>query len=121
MDFTKWIEAGERLGLEGSELREYAEKKETEYLDREERAKARNQRWAEQQRDDENKRRAFEIDEENKRRAFELEIKARDLEILTLRSEMPSEGSKPMFQHTSSSSPRPKLPKFEEEKDNMDV
>ena len=37
MDHDKWIGAGERMGLTGSELQEYVEKREKEFLDREER------------------------------------------------------------------------------------
>ena len=59
MDFSKWMDAGERLGLEGSELRQYVEKKEAEYLEREERARARAERQAEMQQEEESKRRSF--------------------------------------------------------------
>ena len=36
MDHDKWIGAGERMGLTGSELQEYVEKREKKFFDREE-------------------------------------------------------------------------------------
>ena len=39
MDLEKYIAAGERLGLKDKDLQDYVEKKESEYIEREERRK----------------------------------------------------------------------------------
>ena len=38
MDYKEWVSIGERMGLKEAELRAFVDKKETEYLEREERA-----------------------------------------------------------------------------------
>jgi hypothetical protein len=37
MDYEKWVSLGERLGLKDGDLHDFVQKKESEYLEREER------------------------------------------------------------------------------------
>ena len=112
MDHDKWIGAGERMGLTGSELQEYVEKREKEFLDREERML---------RREDEKSRLEFErlkLEEERleKQASLKREEQEREMELLKLRAA--TEVSK---SEVGSKSLRPKLPKFEEQKDDMDA
>ncbi|XP_060574709.1 uncharacterized protein LOC132732326 [Ruditapes philippinarum] len=69
MDYDKWVSLGERLGLKDGELRDYVQKKESEYLDREER----NIRREEDKRRFEAERLEKEAEREEGRRRFEAE------------------------------------------------
>ena len=84
-----FIKIGKDLGLEGDKLLQFAEKKEAEAIEREERNKERELRKleieAEKKRleaDAENKR--LEAVEAEKRRAHELEMKRLELNVATL-------------------------------------
>ena len=112
MDHDKWIGAGERMGLTGSELQEYVEKREKEFLDREERML---------RREDEKNRLEFErlkLEEERleKQASLKREEQEREMELLKLRAATGVSKSE-----MGSKSLRPKLPKFEEQKDDMDA
>jgi hypothetical protein len=69
MDSEKWVSLGERLGLKDGDLRDYVQKKESEYLDREER----NIRREEDRRRFEAERKAKEDEREEEQRRFEAE------------------------------------------------
>ena len=98
--------------LTGSELQEYVEKREKEFLDREERML---------RREDEKGRLEFErlkLEEERleKQTSLKREEQEREMELLKLHAETGFSKSE-----MGSKSLRPKLPKFEEQKDDMDA
>ena len=112
MDHDKWIGAGERMGLTGSELQEYVEKREKEFLDKEERMVRR-----------ENEKNRLELErlkleEERleKQASLKREGQEREMELLKLRAATGVSKSE-----VGSKSLRPKLPKFEEHKDDMNA
>ena len=121
-----FIKIGKDLGLEGDKLLQFAEKKEAEAIEREERNKERELRKleieAEKKRleaDVENKR--IEADAENKRleaveaekrRAHELEMKRLELNVAT--------PGTPQEPRSDQSARAPKLPAFNENTDKMD-
>ena len=110
MDHDKWIGAGERMGLTKLELQEYVEKREKEFLDREERML---------RQEDEKNRLEFErlkLEEERmeKQASLKREEQERAMELLKLRAATGVSKSE-----VGSKSLRPKLPKFEEQKDDM--
>ena len=112
MDHDKWIGAGKRMGLTGSELQEYVEKREREFLDREERML---------RREDEKSRLELErlkLEEERleKHASLKREEQEREIELLKLCAATGVSKSE-----VGSESLRPKLPKFEEQKDDMDA
>lgn len=115
MDYEKWLEMGERLGLKGTDLQQFVERKEKEYLDREQRMIERQDR---QRREDEERR--FEMD---KQRAIEAETQRHhEIEVLRLKAEMAQQtGDAGLTDSTPGKALRPKLPKFEEGKDDMDA
>ena len=103
MDHDKWIGAGERMGLTRSELQEYVEKREKDFLDREERML---------RREDEKSRLEFEclkLEEERleKRASLKREEQEREMELLKLRAETGF-----LKSEMGSKSLRSKLPKF---------
>ena len=122
-----FIKIGKDLGLEGDKLLQFAEKKEAEAIEREERNKERELRKleieAEKKRleaDAENKR--IEADAENKRleaveaekrRAHELEMKRLELNVAT--------PGTPQEPRSDQSARAPKLPAFNENTDKMDA
>ena len=72
MDHDKWISAGERMGLTGTYLQAYVDKREKDYLDREERMLRRDDER--QRRDDEKLRQELErqkIEDERQQRRDE--------------------------------------------------
>ncbi|XP_053406560.1 uncharacterized protein LOC123546230 [Mercenaria mercenaria] len=96
MYYDEWLRLGERLGLSGGDLILFIKDKEEECIAREERA---------QRRDEE--RRQMEMN-------FELQMKERDLEIERLRvNRVDSTDTCKAY--------RPKIPKFDEEHDNIDA
>ena len=100
------------MGLTGSELQEYVEKREKEFLDREERML---------RREDEKSRLEFErlkLEEERleKQASLKREEQEREMELLKLRAATGVSKSE-----VGSKSLRPKLPKFKEQKDDMDA
>ena len=100
------------MGLIGSELQEYVEKREKEFLDREERML---------RREDEKNRLEFErlkLEEERleKQASLKDEEQEREMELLKLNAATGVSKSE-----IGSKSLRPKLPKFEEHKDDMDA
>ena len=112
MDHDKLIGAGEHMGLTGSELQEYVEKREKEFLDREE---------CMLRREDEKSGLEFErlkLEEERleKQASLKREEQEREIELLKLRVVTGFSESE-----IGSKSLRPKLPKFEEQKDDMDL
>ena len=119
MDYDKWISAGERLGLTGQDLRDYVDKREREFDEREEGA-ARREIDA-YRRDEEKLRLENEMLEreamiKREEAACKRAEQEREIEILKLRAAtgIVKSGS------DSSNKLRPKLPKFEETKDDMD-
>ena len=126
-EMENFIKIGKDLGLEGDKLLQFAEKKEAEAIEREERNKERELRKleieAEKKRleaDAENKR--IEADAENKRleaveaekrRAHELEMKRLELNVAT--------PGTPQEPRSDQSARAPKLPAFNENTDKMDA
>ena len=126
-EMENFIKIGKDLGLEGDKLLQFAEKKEAEAIEREERNKERELRKleieAEMKRleaDAENKR--IEADAENKRleaveaekrRAHELEMKRLELNVAT--------PGTPQEPRSDQSARAPKLPAFNENTDKMDA
>ena len=113
-----FIKIGKDLGLEGDKLLQFAEKKEAEAIEREERNKERELRKleieAENKRieaDAENKR--LEAVEAEKRRAHELEMKRLELNVAT--------PGTPQEPRSDQSARAPKLPAFNENTDKMDA
>ena len=123
----KFIKIGKELGLEGDKLLQFAEKKEAEAIEREERNKERELRKleieAEKKRleaDADNKRleadkekQRLEVVEAEKRRAHELEMKRLELSVTT-----PGTPHEP---RSDQSARVPKLPAFNENTDKMDA
>ncbi|XP_033726122.1 uncharacterized protein LOC117315829 [Pecten maximus] len=120
MEYEMWLELGERLGFKETELQQFVRAKEQEYLDREERARKRDQE--KEYREEEIRKR--DLEEAEKSRQFELE-KLRmqtDIEMARLKMEQErSEMSRSNSEEARSRSLRPKLPKFDEQKDDMDA
>ncbi|XP_053378778.1 uncharacterized protein LOC128548205 [Mercenaria mercenaria] len=96
MYYDEWLRLGERLGLSGGDLILFIKDKEEECIAREERA---------QRRDEE--RRQMQMN-------FELQMKERDLEIERLRVNRVNSTD-------TCKAYRPKIPKFDEEHDNIDA
>ena len=105
MDFEKWLSAGERLGLKNDELRQFVEKKVAEDIEREDRYQRR------------------EMERIERESALKQKEQEREIDLLKMRIEAKSvEDETTVASDTSSSkSLRPKLPKFEEGKDDMDA
>ncbi|XP_053398311.1 uncharacterized protein LOC128556699 [Mercenaria mercenaria] len=141
MDYDRWVAMGERLGFSGSELSDYVDRKEKEYTEREERMLRREDerhRRDEERRHHEDEQRRFEAQEAEKKRLFELEqaekkrlfeierlreeraLKEQELEMLKIKADAGALGADKGAEHLSSKSLRPRLPKFEESKDDMD-
>ena len=117
-EMENFIKIGKDLGLEGDKLLQFAEKKEAEAIEREERNKERELRKleieAEKKRleaDAENKR--LEAVEAEKRRAHELEMKRLELNVAT--------PGTPQEPRSDQSARAPKLPAFNENTDKMDA
>ena len=135
-EMEKFIKIGKDLGLEGDKLLQFAEKKEAEAIEREERNKERELRKLEIEADAEKKR--LEADAENKRleadkekqrlqaenkrleaveaekrRAHELEMKRLDLSVAT--------PGTPQEPKSDQSARAPKLPAFNENTGKMDA
>lgn len=145
MDYDKWVSLGERLGLKDGELRDYVQKKESEYLDREERNIRREEdkrrfeaerkakeaerevERLEKEAEREEERRRFEAERiekeaerEEKKRLFQAEVemkmKEQEIELMKLKIEAGDRLDTP-----PSTDLRPRLPKFEESKDDIDA
>ena len=107
IDHEKWVGAEERMGLTGSELQEYVEKREKDmHMLR---------------REDEKSRLEFErlkLEEEwlEKQATLKREEQEREMELLKLRAATGVSKSQ-----MDSKSLRPKLPKFEIQKDDTDA
>ena len=128
-EMEKFIKTGKDLGLEGDLLLQFAERKEAEAIEQEERNKER-ELWkfeieAENERleaDAENKRMDLEAEskrmdlealEAEKRRAHELEMKRLELSVAT--------PGTPQEPKSDQSARAPKLPAFNENTDKMDA
>ena len=118
----KFIKIGKDLGLEGDTLLQFAERKEAEAIEREERNKERELRKLEIEAESENKRIVAEKEkqrmdleavEAEKRRAHELEMKRLELSVAT-----PGTPQEPMSDQSARAS---KLPAFNENTDKMDA
>jgi hypothetical protein len=92
--FIQFIEIGKQLGLEGEKLIEFASKKEQERMDRDERARARE----------------MEREERERQRLHE-----ERLEELRARNDTNGNNANAGYVY------RPKLPKFDDEKDDLDA
>ena len=142
-EMEKFINIGKGLGLEGDTLLQFAERKEAEAIEREERNKERELRKLEIEADAENKRleaenkhleagkekqrleaenKRLEADKEKqrleaveaeKRRAHELEMKRLELSVAT--------PGTPQEPRSDQSARAPKLPAFNENTDKMDA
>ena len=109
MDYEKWIQAGERFGLSGEELQAFVEKKERQYLEREERAKEREHE--QKMREEEMQLKVLEQEATTKEMSYKSE-----LELLQAKKEAGLPAWTP-----SETQRRPKMPNFVEEKDDMDA
>ena len=96
INYDEWIRLGERLGLKGEALTQFVKEKEEEYLAREERA---------QRRDSEQRERE---------RSHELLLKDKELELEKIKQ------SKPAIEPLGIG-PKPKLPPFNEQVDDIDA
>ena len=124
MDYDKWVSIGERMGLKDAELRDFVEKEKREYIDREERAQKRELLRREHENEqvkhkqvEEERKHAFELDKIKIEAGIKKDEQQREIEILRLRAETGTQAST----DTNTKSLRPKLPKFEEAKDDMDA
>ncbi|XP_053402753.1 capping protein inhibiting regulator of actin dynamics-like [Mercenaria mercenaria] len=135
MNYDKWVEMGERMGLSGSERIEFVDRKKKKYTEREERMLRRDEerrRYDDEQRrfeaQEAEKKRLFELEQAEKKRLFEIErlkeeralkqeervMKEQELEILKIKAEAKALGADKGAEHLSSKTLRPRLPKFEE-------
>ena len=117
-EMEKFIEIGKDLGLEGDKLLQFAEKKEAEAIEQEERNKERELRKleiaAENKRlEADSKRMDLEAVEAEKRRAHELEMKRLELSVAT--------PGTPQEPRSDQSARAPKLPAFNENTNKMDA
>ncbi|KAK3746423.1 hypothetical protein QZH41_012761 [Actinostola sp. cb2023] len=109
MDYAQWIEAGTRFELSGKELQEYVDKKEKQYLEREERAKEREHE--QKMREEEMQFKVLELTAATKEMSYKSELELLQAKVeADLPSSMPSEHQR-----------RPKMPCFDEQKDDMDT
>ena len=106
MDYKEWIAAGKLCGLEGSELMEFAERKQREVEAREDRARQHEEKREE--------RLAQEKAEEAKFKAEEARLKAEE-------DERKTPGQQQVSTPELGKALRPKLPKFDEAKDDIDA
>ena len=102
-----FIKIGKDLGLEGDKLLQFAEKKEAEAIEREERNKERELR-------------KLEIEAEKKRLEADAENKRNELEMKRLELNVATPGT-PQEPRSDQSARAPKLPAFNENTDKMDA
>jgi hypothetical protein len=137
MDLLQIAALGEKLGYSGAELKRYIddeekkmEQKEKQKLEREERlrereeaarAKEREEKELEWKRQEEEKEKAWKRKQEEKvlEHRQELERKEKELEILRAKATLSDKNEDRKFAEVSA--PRPKLPKFDENEDDMDA
>ncbi|XP_045215060.2 trichohyalin-like [Mercenaria mercenaria] len=137
MDYDKWVAVGERMGFSGSELSDYVDRKE-EYSEREERMLSReeeSQRRDVERRHHDDEQRSERLKEEHalkqeeralkeEERALKEEeraMKQQELEMLKIKAEAGALAADKGTDHQSSKTLRPRVPKFEVSKDNMDA
>ena len=148
MDVTRLTEVGEKLGYNGESLRQFVEnetktaaEKERQQMEREDRAREREERAkveehkrelekkeiARQQAEEEHKRglekqekeRELLRKEKEEEHRRELEKRDKDMEMMKLKMTMGKDQVEGVTQNITIN--RPKLPKFEEDKDDMDT
>ncbi|CAN7948826.1 unnamed protein product [Ixodes hexagonus] len=110
MDLKEIIELGKQLGLQGVELKEWAEEKVT--YDREEKAREREERAADRVAN----REKAEVEE----RTLQLRIRLAETGATTT-AEIPTEGSNNERTNSSHLCPRKFIPPYEERRDDLDA
>ena len=113
MDLEKILAVGEKLGLSGQDLRDFI--KEREDRDRDERAQARQEREQQRVMEDREKERNFRILELEK----ETELKRQELEVSRITPSNALNSTQSDDSHNAKKGP--KLPYFDESKDDMDA
>ena len=140
-NFDKWLERGERLGFTGTDLQDFVKEQEQAYFDREERALRRAQEredFLKSQDEERERKRAFSVQAELEhqkaladikqkeillQRDIQREAEEREIEKLKLQMQIKELGvdSPPTSVDFGVKGLRPKLPKFDENKDDMDA
>jgi len=104
-DLTKWLEAGERMGLSGAELQAFVYEREKQFFEREERALRREKDQ-------------YEMKLKLQEQEALLKREADEREMLILKFKLEAEGQ---HKDTKMKAPRPKLAPFHEENDDIDA
>ena len=140
-NFDKWLERGERLGFTGTDFQDFVKEQEQAYFDREERALRRAQEREDllkSQDEERERKRAFSVQAELEhqkvladikqkeillQRDIQREAAEREIEKLKLQMQIKELGvdSPPTSVDFGVKGLRPKLPKFDENKDDMDA
>ena len=140
-NFDKWLERGERLGFTGTDLQDFVKEQEQAYFDREERALRRAQEREDilnSQDEERERKRALSVQAELEhqkaladikqkeillQRDIQREAEEREIEKLKLQMQIKELGvdSPPTSVDFGVKGLRPKLPKFDENKDDMDA
>ncbi|XP_013382645.1 uncharacterized protein LOC106153310 [Lingula anatina] len=131
MDTSKYISDGQKLGYEAEQLREYVAKCEQQYLEREERARVREDERKRQELEVLRLNHELEMEKQELDRKFQREEQQRALEkehmeIEKMKLQVQLGEQKTKFSASTSGetkvkAPRPKLPAFDENKDDMDA
>ena len=118
--YEKWLALGKELGFTEEKLENFVSKKEQEFLEREERARRREDERAEREVQREMERMQMEAKLRSEQQEREIALRKAELDILRLKSESGASLDTTMRQEMPYSN-RPKLPRFDENKDDMDA
>ena len=121
MDLVKLIEMGERMGLKGTNLQAFANEREKQALEREERAQRREEEKIKLQMVWEKEKMMLQLETAEKEAEIKKKTDKRQLNILKAKAKLSGKEEAEPDKSTGVKALRPKLPKFDEEKDDTDA
>ena len=121
MDLEKLIEIGERMGLKGTFLQAFVNEREKQALEREERAQRREEEKIKLQMVWEKAKMMLQLETAEKGAEIKKEADERQLNILKANAELSGKEKAEADKSTEVKALCLKLPKFDEEKDDMDA
>ena len=116
--FAKWIGHGRQLGLKGAELMEFADQKHEAQIEREDRARQRDDERERRELDEQGRQRDRAHELEMLQRRHEAEVRAREDEARLLQLRV--DAGRAQQAESNVNAIRAKLPKFEEGVDDID-
>lgn len=121
--YDKWLERGERFGLSGTKLQEFVSRQQNEFFEREERALRRAQEREDKLKIQDDARQKAMAELREKELMFKRETEEREIEKLKLQMQIKEMApDAPVIPADCiPKGLRPKLPKFDENKDDMDA